>query len=235
MEQQIEILLVEDDPNLGFVIKDNLEIKGYKVALAIDGEQGWELFQQGQFHICLLDVMVPKLDGFSLIQKIRTRDSYVPVFFLTAKSMLEDKLTGLKYGADDYIVKPFTMEELLLRIGNYLRRTLPTASITTNGQIYYIGGCVFKPKSLWLQTSEGELQLTQRETDLLAYFCSHANQVVKREDILKAIWGSNDYFMGRSLDVFITRLRKYLSSETKVKIVNLHSVGFRFDGPVERS
>jgi DNA-binding response OmpR family regulator len=231
MEKGIKVLLVEDDPSLGFVVKDNLELRGYQVSLATDGEMGWQAFESDTFHLCILDVMMPKVDGFSLLRKIRAKDQYTPVFMLTARTLLEDKLTGLSNGADDYIVKPFSMDELVLRMEVFLKRAKYTAIEPTKNRIE-LGGISFYPMELRLETTTGEQRLTQREADLLLLFCNHANAVVKREYILEQLWGTNDYFMGRSLDVFIARLRKILKSEPKINIINLHSVGFKFECPL---
>lgn len=228
MDKSIKVLLVEDDPSLGYVIKDDLELRGYHVVLASDGEKGWQAFESDIFNICILDVMMPKVDGFTLLKKIRSKDQYTPVFLLTARTLLEDKLTGLSIGADDYIVKPFSMDELVLRMEVFLKRAKFITAEPNKNKIE-LGAISFYPIELRIETAAGEQRLTQREADLLLLFCNHANAVVKREYILQQLWGSNDYFMGRSLDVFITRLRKILKPEPKINIINLHSVGFKFE------
>jgi DNA-binding response OmpR family regulator len=228
MTKGVNVLLVEDDPSLGFVVKDNLELRGFKVTLTTDGELGWQAFESETFNIVILDVMMPKVDGFTLLKQIRSKDQYTPVFMLTARTLLEDKLTGLSNGADDYIVKPFSMDELVLRMEVFLKRTRYAPIDQANSQICK-GSISFYPNELRIEIKGVEQRLTQREADLLLLFCNHANEVVKREYILEQLWGTNDYFMGRSLDVFITRLRKILKPDPRINIINLQSVGFKFE------
>ena len=221
-----KILLVEDDPGLGFVIKDNLAMKGYEVTLCVDGEEGQRTFLQQPFDLCIVDVMMPKKDGFTLAQNIREKNQHVPILFVTAKSMLEDKIAGFAAGGDDYIVKPFSMEELYLRIEVFLRRS--------NGQsvmekTYSLGDYTFDCGNLTLLHASGPKILTQKEADVLKLLCLYKNKVLKREEILKSVWGTDDYFLGRSLDVFISKLRKYLKDDPAVEIVNYHGVGFRLE------
>ena len=217
------ILLVEDDHSLGFVIKDNLELRGFKVDWIKTGAEGFEAYKNSDYRICLLDVMLPQKDGFSLASEIRSLDHKVPILFLTAKSMQEDKLEGFRVGGDDYITKPFNMEELVYRIEVFLKRTENLQSQT----IYYLGKFHFDYQNLLLSINGIHQTLTQKEADVLKYFADNAGQVVKRENILKAIWGEDDYFMGRSLDVFISKIRSYLRADSSVEIVNLHGVGFK--------
>jgi DNA-binding response OmpR family regulator len=221
-----KILLVEDDPALGFVIKDNLLHKGYDVTLCSDGEQGNEVFNRSFFDLCIFDVMMPKKDGFALAQDIRKKNNQIPILFVTAKAMLEDKLEGFRAGGDDYIVKPFSMEELVARIEVFLRRTNGSKN---EKESYPIGEFLFDTKNFKLAHPSGEKILTQKEAEVMKLLCVYKEQVLKREDILKRVWGDDDYFMGRSLDVFISKLRKYLKDDPCVEIVNYHGVGFKLE------
>jgi DNA-binding response OmpR family regulator len=222
------ILLVEDDPSLGFVIQDNLSLKGFDVTLCKDGEAGEETFLKSTFDLCILDVMLPKKDGFSIAKTIRQKNSQVPILFLTAKSMVEDKLAGFQSGADDYITKPFNLEELVCRIEVFLRRTNGVAE-EKSGKILQVGGFAFDPLNLVLKTNSTEKTLTQKEADVLKLLYQNRDRVLKREEILKQVWGDDDYFMGRSMDVFISKLRKYLKEDPSIQIVNYHGVGFRLE------
>jgi DNA-binding response OmpR family regulator len=221
-----KILLVEDDPALGFVIKDNLAHKGYEVTLCKDGEQGHEIFDQQLFDLCIFDVMMPKKDGFTLAQEVRKRNSQVPILFVTAKAMLEDKLEGFRAGGDDYIVKPFSMEELFARIEVFLRRA---NGKQRENNSFELGKFLFDGKNFKLSHPSGEKTLTQKEAEVMKLLCCNKERVLKREEILKAVWGDDDYFMGRSLDVFISKLRKYLKEDPNVEIVNYHGVGFKLE------
>ena len=226
MTTNAKILLVEDDPNLGFVTKDNLEENGYSVEWAKDGEEGWEMFQNGSFSLCLLDVMLPKMDGFNLGQKIREIDTHIPILYLTAKGMLEDRVRGFELGGDDYIVKPFSMKELMLRIEVFLKRSSAEPEEEKEFK-FQMGNMDFDHSELQLTVGGESKILTQKEADLLLMFCNNKNSILKRETILTELWGEDDYFMGRSLDVFISRLRKYLK-DTSIEIVNYHGIGFKF-------
>ena len=229
-----KILLVEDDKTLNFIIRDNLEEAGYEVSATEDGLSAFDVFSKNQFDLCLLDVMLPKMDGFSLAKKIREQDQSIPILFLTAKSMTEDKINGFNLGGDDYITKPFSMEELLLRIRVFLKRS-HTDDIESDGlNNCKVGHFDFFFDNLTLQHGDDKRTLTYKEAELLRYFCEHSNSVLSRSDILKNVWGSDDYYLGRSLDVFISRLRKYLKSDPEIKIINLHGIGFRFNAPVEK-
>jgi DNA-binding response OmpR family regulator len=219
------VLLVEDDPGLGFVIKDNLQSKGYSVTLCKDGEEGLQVFLKTSFDLCILDVMMPKKDGFTLAKNIREKNKDVPILFVTAKSMLEDKITGFNAGGDDYIVKPFSMEELCLRMEVFLKRSIHSAV----GEIFKLGHYSFDFTNLTLQHASSTKILTQKEADVLRLLCLYRDRVLKREEILKAVWGDDDYFLGRSLDVFISKLRKYLKEDAAVEIVNYHGVGFKLE------
>ncbi len=224
-----KILLVEDDDALSFIVKDNLEQNNYIVDLAEDGEIALQLFNNNKFDLIILDVMLPKIDGFQVAQTIRKKDEQVPIIFLTARSMTEDKITALTLGADDYIPKPFSMEELLLKIKIFLKRSQsqPVVSNSVKKSIP-IGNYDFRPEELTLTINGTQRNLTLKEAELIRYFAEHANKVLSRNDILEKVWGSNDYFLGRSLDVFISRLRKYFNDDPGIKITNLHGIGFRF-------
>ena len=222
-----KILLVEDDDSLGFVVKDNLEQEGYEIDLQVTGKAGQKAFQQNQYDIFILDVMLPEMDGFTLAEYIRSTGSDVPIIFLTAKSLKEDRIKGLKLGADDYLTKPFSIEELILRVEAILKRT--GKKTATNLAVHSLGKYSFDTKNLKLIFEEKALDLTHRESDLLTFLVQHKNETLSRDKILIAIWGDDDYFKGRSLDVFITRLRKYLAQDPTVKLTNVHGVGFRLE------
>jgi DNA-binding response OmpR family regulator len=226
MNTKANILYVEDDPSLSFVIKDNLEENGYTVVHCTDGESAWQQFMKHTFDLCLLDVMLPKKDGFALATQIRKKNALIPIIMLTAKNMDEDKIHGFKTGVDDYITKPFNMQELLLRMEVFLKRTKIDSNVFPSEVT--IGSIVFHYEELELQTLEGIIQLTQKEADLLKYFCLHVNQTLKREDILLSVWGKDDYFLGRSMDVFITKLRKHLKADPSIEIQTIHGKGFKF-------
>jgi DNA-binding response OmpR family regulator len=221
------ILLVEDDPNLGFVIKDNLLIKGYDVTLCKDGEEAERTFNSNSFNLCIFDIMLPKKDGFSLAKDVRMKDKNIPIIFLTAKSMMEDKLAGFKTGADDYVTKPFSLEELYCRIEVFLKRSTEPGPVPTSN--FSIGEYKFDYTRLTISHPKGEKSLTQKEAEVLKVLCSNRERVLKREEILNQIWGDDDYFMGRSLDVFISKLRKYLKDDPAIQIANYHGVGFRLE------
>ena len=221
-----KIILVEDDPSLGFVIKDNLLLKGYDVSLCSDGEEGQKVFEGNHFDLCILDVMMPKKDGFSLAQTIRKKNRQIPILFITAKSMLEDKIHGFHAGGDDYIVKPFSMEELCLRIEVFLRRS---NSLPTGEQNFSLGAFTFDCHNYTLHHLSGFKTLTQKEAEVLKLLCQNKERVLKREEILKNVWGNDDYFLGRSMDVFISKLRKHLKDDPRVQIVNYHGVGFKLE------
>lgn len=220
------IFYVEDDETLAFLTKDNLEQHQFKVTHELNGESAWAKFKEGNFDLCVLDVMLPKLDGFSLAKNIRSMNDSIPIIFLTAKTMKEDKISGLTLGADDYIMKPFSIEELLLKIDIFLRRKNVVSPSDTN--IYEITKVIrLDAKNLTLLRPSGDLLLTQKEADLLQMFAENKGTTLKRSIILETIWGEDDYFLGRSLDVFISRLRKYLKEDENISIDNIHGVGFR--------
>ncbi|CAG0952021.1 MAG: response regulator transcription factor [Bacteroidetes bacterium] len=226
---RIKILLVEDDTNLGFVVQDNLKKAGYEVKLCIEGQMGLQTFLNEAFDLCLLDVMMPKKDGFSLAEDIRKQNAEIPIIFLTAKSMNEDKIKGFKIGADDYITKPFNFDELVLRIEAILKRTRNKTNANAKGDkdLFTIGKYDFDFRNQILTINNNKKLLTKKEADLLKLLCIHKNQVLARDIILNSIWGNDDYFSGRSMDVFITKLRKYLSEDSRIKIINIHGVGFK--------
>lgn len=228
---QPRILYVEDDQNLGFVTKDNLELNHYEIVHCPDGHAAWLSFQEQHFDACVLDVMLPLVDGFTLAKQIRAVNPDVPILFLTARALQEDKIHGLRLGGDDYLTKPFSMEELILKIEVFLRRsrTKPaTNELPTN--LLQIGKYVFDFDKLQLKGNGTTQALTFREAEVLRFLAQRPDQIVRREDLLKAIWGNDDYFMGRSLDVFVSRLRKYLAQDAALKIEGIHGVGFRLRG-----
>jgi len=222
------LLYVEDDESLSFVTRDNLELEGYQVTYCPDGQSAIDKIKKENFDLCILDVMLPDVDGFTIAQEIRKTNVEVPIIFLTARSLKEDKIRGLKLGADDYMTKPFSIEELLLKIQVFLRRSKISKPLSTSQQL---GNYTFDHKNLSLNHKKENKVLTQKESDLLNLFFQNQNVVIKRSDILEKIWGEDDYFMGRSLDVFISRLRKYLSKDEELKIENIHGVGFRLKTP----
>src|SRR5215831_16711113 len=229
MAKPVTVLIAEDDLQLGFLIKENLEEEGYEVVNCPDGETAWEFFQKKQPDICLLDVNMPNRDGFSLAKKIRQRNDVVPIIFLTAKSLEEDKIKGFETGADDYITKPFSMQELLMRMEVFMRRTRKMYS--EKSVSFTIGKLQFSYTDLKLSIGKSIFNLTQKEADLLKFLCEHPNCILKREEVLLNVWGKDDYFLGRSMDVFITKLRKYFKIDPAVNLETIHGVGFRFNTP----
>lgn len=221
------ILYVEDDESLGFVTRDNLELQGYRIAHCEDGQTALDLIKKEEFDLCILDVMLPEVDGFTIAEEIRKYDINTPIIFLSAKSLKEDKIHGLKIGGDDYITKPFSIEELILKIEVFLKRNKVTSG-TAAASKYKIGQYDFDYHNLALNWNGQNKRLTQREADLLRFLFEHKNQVLKRSFILERLWGEDDYFLGRSLDVFISRLRKYLKKDERLRIENIHGVGFKF-------
>jgi len=227
MDKQ-KILLVEDDPNLGNLLKEYLEAKGYTTTLAVDGKQGYEVFSKNKFSLCLLDVMMPIKDGYSLAKEIRAVDPVVPIVFLTAKSMKEDAIEGFKIGADDYITKPFSMEELLLRIKAILRRTETKSKQDSEQTQFSVGKYSFEYNHQTLSMKGKVTQkLTTKEADLLKLLCLNMNDILDRNFALKTIWQDDNYFNGRSMDVYIAKLRKYLKEDPSVEIINVHGKGFK--------
>lgn len=229
-----KILFVEDDPTLGFVVKDHLTLEGYHIEWIKDGKAAFEMFEKNtHFDLCIFDVMLPKLDGFELAKKVRNKDKQIPILFLTAKSLQEDRLHALRIGADDYLTKPFSIEELVLKMEVFLRRSSVSKNSVakeaeTEKKLTQIGNYTFDVKNLsLLAPSQKKYSLTQREAELLELFCKNKDQVLRREFILKELWGDDDYFLGRSLDVFISRLRKYLKEDENIQIENIPRVGFK--------
>lgn len=224
-----KILLIEDDKNLGFIIKDFLENSKYHVILRENGRDGLQEFFKGKFDLVLLDIVLPLIDGYTVAEEIRRQECETPIIFITARSMTEDRIRGYSAGADDYITKPFSTEELKLRIKAVLRRT--RIRIMGNGKENYfqIGKFTFDYKNHLLVSTDKEIRLTKREADVLNLLCLNVNNVLRRDIALKTIWGEDDYFMGRSMDVYITKLRKYLREDPSVAITNIHNTGFMLE------
>jgi DNA-binding response OmpR family regulator len=227
MKAKTNILLVEDDKNLGFVIKDSLELAGYAISLQEDGVAGSEAYHHGTFDLCILDIMMPLKDGFTLAEEIRKIDLLTPIIFLSARSMDVDKIRGFKTGADDYITKPFSIEELKLRIEAILKRTSMSMFSNDKNSLFELGIFSFDYENQILKSTAGERKLTRKESELLRLLCLNKNRLLRRELALKSIWGEDDYFMGRSMDVYITKLRKFLAEDEKVSIQNVHRTGFK--------
>ncbi len=225
MSKSINILLVEDDPNLGSLLKEYLNAKGHNCTLANDGQKGYDAFVKGAFEFLILDVMMPVKDGFTLAEEIRGIDKKVPILFLTAKSLKDDTLKGFSVGADDYMTKPFSMEELLVRMQAILRRSGDTDEDTINE--FQIGKYYFNYNEQSLKLGSDIQKLTTKESELLKLMCKNVNGVLERNHALKAVWGDDNYFNGRSMDVYIAKLRKYLIEDTNVEIVNVHGKGFK--------
>jgi len=223
-----KILLTEDDQNSGDVLRSYLEMHDYQVDLAIDGEEGLKFFKKNEYDLCVLDVMMPKMDGFTLATKIREENQSIPLIFLTAKTLKSDVIEGFKIGADDYITKPFNSEELLYRVQAVLKRSQKAPDPKENVKEFNIGDYHFNYPLRILTYNEGEKQkLSPKEAELLRMFCVFKNDVLLRSDALKKIWGEDNYFTARSMDVFITKLRKYLNADDNLEIVNIHGNGFR--------
>ncbi|MBN9482916.1 MAG: two-component system response regulator [Bacteroidetes bacterium 43-93] len=226
MADKAKILLVEDDPTLSYVVRDSLSNNGYDVVHCADAETAWAQFMKHNFDVCLLDVMLPKKDGMHLATQIRQKNEAIPILLLTSKNMDDDKIAGFKSGADDYITKPFNMQELLLRLEVFLKRTRKKEE-DVQPEVK-LGNLTFDYNNLVLEGDGVSHQLTQREADLIKYFCANANKVLKRDEILLNVWGKEDYFLGRSMDVFITKVRKYLKGQPGVELQTIHGIGFKF-------
>jgi DNA-binding response OmpR family regulator len=226
-KEKISVLLAEDDRNLGNLLREYLEAKDFKVSLASNGKEAYDLFSKEKFDICLLDVMMPVKDGFTLAREIRAADSNIPIVFLTAKSMKEDAIEGFTAGADDYITKPFSMEELLLRVTAILRRVKNQTLKQTEQHEFAIGKYKFNSKARTLEIKGKTVELTTKESDLLKLLCINSNDVLDRNFALRSIWQNDSYFSARSMDVYIAKLRKYLKEDTKVEILNIHGRGFK--------
>ena len=231
MEENLKILLCEDDENLGMLLREYLQAKGYEAVLCPDGEAGYREFQKTKFDICVLDVMMPKKDGFSLAQDIRQQNAELPIIFLTAKTLKEDILEGFKIGADDYITKPFSMEELVMRIEAILRRV--KGKKTRENTIYHIGRFTFDTQKQLLSIGDKQTKLTTKENELLALLCAHANEILQRDYALKTIWIDDNYFNARSMDVYITKLRKHLKEDDQIEFINIHGRGYKLITPEE--
>ena len=223
-----DILLVEDDQNLGFMLKDYLEIEGFKVNLQKNGQAGLETFRKDNFDLCILDVMMPLKDGFDLAKEIKLLKPYTPFIFLTAKDMEQDRINGLKIGAQDYITKPFSTEELKLRIEIILKRSSANPDLGEKEE-FKIGSYIFDYNNQVLKYGNEEKSLTKKEALVLRLLSANINQLVRREVALKSIWGADDYFMGRSMDVYIAKLRSYLKKDKLVSIINVHGTGFKLE------
>jgi DNA-binding response OmpR family regulator len=227
-QPKVKILLVEDDPVLGYVVKDFLLKQEYEVTHCTDGDTGWHQFMKNIYDICLLDIMLPgKKDGMELANNIRKKNENIPIIMITSKSLDDDKIAGFEMGADDYVTKPYNLYELLLRMQVFLKRSKKKED--AGPVIFKIGELNFDYSNLTLGNEKVEHQLTQREADLVRYLCLNANRVLKRDEILMNVWGKDDYFLGRSMDVFITKVRKYLKSQTSVKLQTIHGIGFKFN------
>lgn len=225
MSERKNILLVEDDKNLAFVVQDNLLDAGYHVHHADDGEKALDLFKTHPIDLILLDVMLPKLDGFGVAASIREKNQQTPIIFLTAKDFKEDKIKGFRLGADDYVTKPFVLEELLLRIEAIIRRTQTVEE--EEASTMQIGQFTFEPSSLSLELNGETSTLTKKEAALLKELAKNKDKVVERSQLLKKVWGKDGYFVGRSMDVYMTKVRKYLKADAAIEIVNIHGVGFK--------
>jgi two-component system response regulator VicR len=226
--QKIKILFVEDEATLGMIVKESLESRDFEVHYAPDGVQGWQAYQAHQPQACILDIMMPEEDGFSLAKKIRATDPYIPILFLSAKSQTQDVVKGFEIGANDYIKKPFSMEELIVRVKALLRdRQVLAQQPLPHRDTWSIGQFTFDYTKQTLQLNGDTRKLTHREVEILHRLCQNQNQVLERKDILLELWGDDSFFNGRSLDVFITKLRKYLKADPKVEIVNVRGVGYK--------
>lgn len=231
VNRKVKILLVEDDPNLSLVIQDYLEMIDYQVKLCKNGEEGLAEYHNDNYDLVILDIMMPIKDGFSVAEDIRKQDDVTPIIFLTAKSLKEDRIKGFQAGCDDYISKPFSTEELSLRIKAILKRciAIPVKVENETPKIFNIGKFTFDYENMLLVAGDDKQNLTRKEAALLQLLCVHQNKLLTRETALKSIWGSDDYFIGRSMDVFITKLRKYLKDDPSISITNVHGMGFKFE------
>ena len=229
MDEKLKILLCEDDENLGMLLREYLQAKGYQAVLCQDGEVGYREFAKGKFDIAVLDVMMPKKDGFTLAQEIRQANTEIPIIFLTARALKDDILEGFKIGADDYITKPFSMEALVLRIEAILRRV--HGKKAKDATVFRIGRFVFDAQKQLLTIGEKQTKLTTKENELLALLCAHSNEILQRDFALKTIWIDDNYFNARSMDVYITKLRKHLKDDDQIEIINIHGKGYKLIVP----
>ncbi len=225
------ILLAEDDPNLSMVLQDYLTMLGYETHLSINGEEGLKAFGEKEFDMCIFDIMMPKMDGFTLAEKVRKKNATIPIIFLTAKSLKEDRIKGFQTGCDDYITKPFSTEELSLRIEAIMRRCMaqPTTEEEEQKEVFSLGSYTFDAGNMLLKNRTKEITLTRKETALLRTLAKNSNKLVARDFILREVWGNDDYFLGRSMDVFIAKLRKYLKDDPALSITNVHGAGFKLE------
>ncbi len=230
MKKKMNILLAEDDKNLGNVLKTYLEVKGFQITLAVDGKEALESFKRNEYDFCILDIMMPVMDGFTLAKEIRKLDKHIPFLFLTAKSMQEDKIHGFEVGADDYLTKPFSMEELLMRIKAIIRRAEENKDKPDNRK-YTFGKYTFDYNRQMLIIGKNQQKLTSKEAELLKLLCEHKNDVLDRSVALNKIWYDDSYFNARSMDVYITKLRKYIKDDPSVELINVHGVGFKLVAP----
>ena len=231
MDDNIKIMLCEDDENLGMLLREYLQAKGFSAELYPDGEAGYRAFMKQKYDICILDVMMPKKDGFTLAQEIRQANADVPIIFLTAKQLKEDILEGFKIGADDYITKPFSMEELVFRVEAILRRV--RGKKNKESSVYRVGNFTFDTQKQLLTIGDKQTKLTTKENELLALLCSHANEILQRDFALKTIWIDDNYFNARCMDVYITKLRKHLKDDPQIEIINIHGKGYKLIIPNE--
>ena len=231
MDDNIKIMLCEDDENLGMLLREYLQAKGFSAELYPDGEAGYRAFMKQKYDICILDVMMPKKDGFTLAQEIRQANADVPIIFLTAKQLKEDILEGFKIGADDYITKPFSMEELVFRVEAILRRV--RGKKNKESSVYRVGNFTFDTQKQLLTIGDKQTKLTTKESELRARLCSHANESLQRDFALKTIWIDDNYFNARSMDVYITKLRKHLKDDPQIEIINIHGKGYKLIIPNE--
>jgi DNA-binding response OmpR family regulator len=223
----IKVLLAEDDRNLGNILKNYLDAKGYSTTLCINGQEAIDIFDKNEFEFCILDIMMPVKDGFEAAKEIRVMDNKIPILFLTAKSLQEDKLKGFEVGADDYITKPFSMDELLVRMQAILRRTEDSAKNSGNENLFKVGQYTFDFNRQTLSIRDKEQKLTSKEAGLLRLLCTNANEVLDRSIALNKVWNDDSYFNARSMDVYIVKLRKYLKEDPSVELINVHGVGFK--------
>lgn len=226
MKNKTKILLAEDDKNLGSVLKTYLEVKGYQTTLCVDGKEALENFKRNEFDFCILDIMMPVMDGFTLAKEIRKLDKNIPFLFLTAKSMQEDKIQGFEVGADDYLTKPFSMEELLMRLKAIMRR-IEEGKDTSGERKFAFGQYIFDYNRQMLSMGKKQQKLTSKEAELLKLLCENMNNVLDRSVALNKIWFDDSYFNARSMDVYITKLRKYIKDDPTVELINVHGVGFK--------
>lgn len=228
-KEKVRILLCEDDENLGMLLREYLQVKGYETDLMPDGEEGYKAFSQGNYDVCVLDVMMPKKDGFTLAGEIRAMNSEVPILFLTARNLKEDVIEGFRIGGDDYITKPFSMEELLFRIEAIMRRV--RSKKMKEKIVYHFGKFTFDSQKQILSINDEQTKLTTKESELLSLLCANANDILERNYTLKTIWIDDNYFNARSMDVYITKLRKLLKADESVQIINIHGRGYKLIVP----